>query len=811
MTIQREVVLGGILHDIGKFVMRGQNSNINHSVSGFDFLKSKGFDNVAVLECVSCHHKKFMGQVKEHSIANIVYVADNIASAIDRRDDIGEEEQKQSKWKKDAVLENIFNTINYSKDSKALNSFYTLDVLREDASIIENFTDDNNKTNSTGVYNSAFGLFDSAFSRIDFENDSIESILNVLEVTTSFVPSSTDNTQKIDISLYNHSKITGMIASCIYNYFKENKISDFKTKCMSDDIYNKDMFILASYDISGIQSFIYNSAEKNALKMLRGRSFYLELMTEHVIDEILESMELTRVNLLYSGGGHFYLLLPNIDKYKNLLDDATIKINDFLMNEFNGVLSISHGYSICTADDLRNSKEKVKTKNLLGDVFSKTSQNISKKKLSKYSKEQLNTIFFNESSKEESRECMVCRTTKNLVENIDKSGQFICDVCDSSIRLGSEIPKLTNKLLVVTEDKNNSLFNLPSLSNKNKLKYISICTVEEAKDLLEDSGFCRIYSINKYLSGNKFANNLWVGNYAYKNDFKEFSESSIGINRIGVLRMDIDNLGTTISKGFETKGDYPYQYVSLSRSSMLSYNLSLFFKNEINKIAKNGRSFTLMETYLLENDRNISIVYSGGDDLFVVGAWNEVLEFAVDVNNAFKKFTNGKVTLSGGFAMFKHNFPVYQMAKITGKLEELAKSRVDENGIKVKNAIALFGENEDTQMVYDWSKFENDICKDKLKFLIDNLQDEEGRDETKINVGMSMIYKLMSLLINTDKNSINIARMAYTLSRLEPKEDSKKETFNLFKEKIYEYCKNKEDREQLVVAIYLYVYLNRKD
>lgn len=41
-------------------------------------------------------------------------------------------------------------------------------------------------------------------------------------------------------------------------------------------------------DISGIQNFIYSIGDKGALKGLRARSFYLEIMMEHIIDELLE-------------------------------------------------------------------------------------------------------------------------------------------------------------------------------------------------------------------------------------------------------------------------------------------------------------------------------------------------------------------------------------------------------------------------------------------------------------------------------------------------------------------------------------------
>lgn len=66
--------------------------------------------------------------------------------------------------------------------------------------------------------------------------------------------------------------------------------------------YDEEMFLLYSMDISGIQSFIYTIGEKGALKGLRARSFYLEIMMEHIVDELLEKLSLSRANLIYTGG-----------------------------------------------------------------------------------------------------------------------------------------------------------------------------------------------------------------------------------------------------------------------------------------------------------------------------------------------------------------------------------------------------------------------------------------------------------------------------------------------------------------------------
>ena len=74
-----------------------------------------------------------------------------------------------------------------------------------------------------------------------------------------------------------------------------------------------------------------------------------------------------------------------------------------------------------------------------------------------------------------------------------------------------------------------------------------------------------------------------------------------------------------------------------------------------------------------------------GDDVFVVGAWDDVLEMSVDLYRAFKCFNGGKLTFSAGIGFFEAKTPISFMAEETGKLESFAKNNPD------KNSISLFG------------------------------------------------------------------------------------------------------------------------
>ena len=47
------------------------------------------------------------------------------------------------------------------------------------------------------------------------------------------------------------------------------------------------------------------------MRSIRSSSFFLELLMEHYMDELLDGCGLTRTNIIYCVGWHCYLLLPN--------------------------------------------------------------------------------------------------------------------------------------------------------------------------------------------------------------------------------------------------------------------------------------------------------------------------------------------------------------------------------------------------------------------------------------------------------------------------------------------------------------------
>ena len=95
--------------------------------------------------------------------------------------------------------------------------------------------------------------------------------------------------------------------------------------------------------------------------------------------------------------------------------------------------------------------------------------------------------------------------------------------------------------------------------------------------------------------------------------FKTFEDYADNTD-LGILRMDLDNLGKRFVSGFNSIKEY----------QAFSERLDKFFKTEIEGI----RQDKLFKEHL-------NIIYAGGDDLVVLGRWDKTIDFAERVQKEF--------------------------------------------------------------------------------------------------------------------------------------------------------------------------------
>jgi CRISPR-associated protein Csm1 len=818
VDIEKEsLIAGALLHDIGKVALRAGKSSKgkDHSEAGAEWAKSFSKEKTIrreLIECIRFHHGKNLkdSNLSGDSYAWIVYEADNIAAGTDRRNDPEGSDAGGAKFRQDRALESVFNVVLTSKKKEETKKAFSLKgTFEQETKIMLPELEVDNARVSTSEYAQIYEKFNKELSDggVDFSKTGyVNSVINIMESLLAFVPSSTNTEEISDISLYDHSNLTACIASCMYDYFQENKIENYRELCFENNkkLRQEEIFLLVRADISGIQDFIYTISSKGALKSLRGRSFYLELMTEYIADEILNALSLSRSNILYTGGGGFYLLLPNTEKSLQVVKTMKKRVNDFFLERFSVNLYIEFGWNAACAEELMNNSEN--ENDGMAPVYKKVSEMISKGKLSRYDQDQLKEIFTPKKPVNEERECRICGVSSKLIKNSEE--QYECVTCNQLIKLGDKLVRSESEEVLVFEvckDEQEGL-SLPSYDGTQCV--LKIDMLENVQKSVEDEKVIRVYSKNKYIAGLKSSTNIMVGDYSKmrgKNnrnkpvEFESLAKDSEGIHRIGVFRADIDNLGHLFSHGFRPEGkDKNLQ--TLGRYTAISRSLSYFFKSAINYIA-------------MEADYSLVIVYSGGDDLFAVGAWDQIICFADDMREYFKRFSCDALSFSAGIGFFKHDYPIARMASEVGELESFSKRQEGKDSVSLFGTERMYSASDGNKVkkicrhIYSWQELKD------VQALRDNITDWFC-DKNDNNWGKAALYKILNLILEEGREGtgISIARLAYMLARMENKftqSETEKEQYNAMRNCIFKNALNKKGRKMLATAIQMAAYMTR--
>lgn len=587
-------------------------------------------------------------------------------------------------------------------------------------------------------------------SKISFDEAHEQQVLNILETYLVNLPC--PNEQLQDISLYDLMHLT-----CAYTRVILKNGSELEY----ENLLQQKIFLLVSFDISGIQDFIYTIVSTGAHKQLRSRSFYLDMVSEWMADSLLKKCNLNRANLIYSGGGHAYILLDNQLKTIKIIEKLEKEFNQFFIDKFRERLFVSFGKCEFSPMVLFNN-----TSDEYFDIFKEISDEISEHKLHRYNAKELEKLN-SEVLKSNLQECKICHSVLNVSirQNNEDEGP-LCDICNRLLNFSKNIQQ-DPSFIVNSKNTNESLPIGPEAYLHHRLQKVTLDDTVYIKNKIQGDGI-----------------RIWSGDFAEnkQNLFSTYAERSwtdCGIKKLGALRCDVDDLGFAFMAGFSQQEGGKYN--TFLRSSVFSRNMSMFFKSYVNQIAE---------------EKHLTIIYAGGDDMFVIGAWDDVIDFGIDLRQRFVKWTGGKLHLSAGIGIFNSKMPINTIADQTGKLEDSAKDNVG------KDSICLF----DSKNVFQFDEFIDEVYRNKLCQIRNFFDNEPER-------GKTFIYKLLDLIRNRDeKNRINFARLAYYLARLEddtPKEKQKE--FKKFKRNMHNWYDDEKEIHQVEMALILYIYSIREE
>lgn len=711
--IREHIYLAALLHDIGKFYQRADTGAVSSSKYLKGYCKDESsfcptykgvYSHKHVLwtaQFIDDYNAVF-GKLVKHSSMNltekdnlmnlaaghhlaynqlsdlgkIIKEADSLSSGMDRDSGLAlyDDSDEQGRWddfKRKRLLP-ITDTI-----GKTIDELQHLGRWRQNLrplSLSKDYFPQDTPTPDNG-YEDLWRKFIGEFKFIQANTYKAfsETLLSVLYKYTACIPSSTINFP--DVSLYDHLKTTAALAVCLYDVYASKE-------CQANP------FLLIGADVSGIQGYIYQIVSKYASKNLKGRSFYLRLLTDAVVHFVLERLGLFQSNVIYNSGGGFYIIAPNTTETKRRLAETVTEIEDRMF--------ATHGVGLYLAvDSVEVSKDALmhKSSENLGTVWGRLFDKKEAKKNARYKSviEKRYDEFFNPSTI--GGDMKVDIVTGEYFGNGEKvvsenDLQPLRQVTKEQIELGATLKNFD--CLVVSEEEISywrDKMHIEPLHLGVHYYFIKDSDLEKMKlQLRASADKVTVVTYNgpdsrcEFLGmvdgiDNAFRLEFYGGNASKQNTFEEMCErlADDAFERMGILRMDVDNLGHIFQQGI------PPERSTLSRMSALSRSFDYFFSGYLNTIWQE------------EDPKRSFIIYSGGDDLFIVGSWDVTIRMAERIRSDFKLFTcnNPAFSISGGIAIVGDTFPIIKGAEMSADEESNAKSHAC-NGSQ-KNSISFLG------------------------------------------------------------------------------------------------------------------------
>jgi CRISPR-associated protein Csm1 len=630
---------------------------------------------------------------------------DRLSAGTDRTD----EQQVEAESYMRARLLSAFNYIQLSEEAVDPQSYryYPLAPLNEDP-----FPKSLEQAQQTS-YSELFDAFLGEMQHLPCTMGTkhyIDSLQSLLEKYMWCVPSSTYKTDP-DVSLFDHGYTTAAMAQALAVYHQE------QGGMPGENTKDVQKFLLFGGDLSGIQKYIF-SIEKShgtgVAKILRARSFLLQAVTRSVVNVLLEELDLMPQARIMDAGGQFILLLPNTERVRSHLPGFEARVQRWFLESFQGEVSLPLSYDVeLEEQDMKLDRFHAR----LNDFH----DSLQRRKLHRFDalfEDGFSPVFPLDHSEYHLGACQVCNihpadteSSNRFFEEYDREIS-ICKRCFGQIdTIGKHLPRsryilfsrvqtpdslelfggIYLRLIKEVENKHQDALEIVDYRRFGSFAHLPIAGhlpsySEEDITELKAQGELRESGSNEW---------IWIGEeepvrpdapktlnmLAHRaRIFDGENAKPRGKAFLGALKADVDNLGLIFGSGLSNR-------LSISRYSFLSRMLNHFFADHlIDRIR--------------ERFPDIYVVFAGGDDLFFLGPWCDMVDMAQTIADEFDEYTarNPNISLSGGISIHKPGEPVHGIVHRAEELLDRSKER-ELNGETVKNGATLFG------VTVDWQRF----------------------------------------------------------------------------------------------------------
>jgi CRISPR-associated protein Csm1 len=544
-------------------------------------------------------------------------------------------------------------------------------------------------------------------------------------VYTQAIPSATAFHIRPDVSLYDHSRVAAALATALWRYHHENNdTGEFARKQLSDQqqSWQEKKFLLIQGDFFGIQDFIFASGgetNKRAAKLLRGRSFYVSLLSECAALKVLDTLELPSTSQVINAAGKFMIVAPNTPATIEKLKKVQQTLDGWFLKHSWGQAGVGLAWTEAACNDFRrhgaDKQSESPYQKLIKSLFEQLE--IIKNQRFNLCSSTAAPIVFSDFLDSFNNEKGVCRIDGRSPATVLLENEiWISDLANDQINTGAWLAKAERERILITRE---------PLGMETALKipvfgyYISFAKSEEEQGKFGEqarngnllrawdfslpksadqalwNGYAR-RNINAYVPifDKKAEMEAVLGKYAGE-DKLNFGEAKTlnhiacedqtlqenhswqGVAALSTLKGDVDNLGMIFQSGL---GDE----ASFSKTAALSRQINAFFTVYLPWLFQSNSQY-----------RNTYTVFAGGDDFFLIGPWLSQIKLAGEMRQAFQRYVahNSQVHFSAGISTAKPGLPINQLGDMAEEALEHAKAHNPEKAqIAPKNAVTCFNQ-----------------------------------------------------------------------------------------------------------------------
>jgi CRISPR-associated protein Csm1 len=604
-----------------------------------------------------------------------------------------------------------------------------------------------------------------------------------------------------DVSLYDHSKTTAALAVALWRYHldlghsaetvrEQLRVQWDKARSSTPEAvkaWEEEKFLIVQGDFFGIQDFIFTQGaqtQKRAAKLLRGRSFYVSLLTELAALKVLDALDLPSISQVVNAAGKFLIVAHNTPGAIEKLQGVQAELDEWFLTHTWGQSGVGLASLPAAARDFRQEEGNAGP---FRDLMKRLFDQLEATKLQRFNlcgESPAKAVLSGFLDRFEHGECKIDGRSPAAMEL--ERDIWVSALAFDQIQVGKWLAT-ENRLLVtreritpLVEGQNLNQLDLPifgyhllftrdegrtgkfgSEAHSGNLLRAWDYDLPAAFDAPLWNGYAR-RNINAYVP--RFGEiNAWEAErYKGIEGFAEFDHDPkeiktlnhlardnwrldeqgkwLGVEALMSLKGDVDNLGTIFQQGLKNQ--------TFAKMAALSRQMNAFFAVYLPWLCQSEPAY-----------RNTYTVFAGGDDFFLIGPWHSTIKLAQRMKDDFKCYVaaNPDIHFSAGLSMTKPGLPIRQLAGLTEKsLDEAKMHNPDNMRAAPKNACTCFGQT------VTWVKFD------------DLMQREEGLRRAAEDYALSTgyLYALLQYAEKSEKvkarpeNAIWHSHFAYRTRRL---------------------------------------------